>query len=87
MWSPTNVLSLQTEDATDAVLDIDTTSDTGELQSHGIHCIIDVLRYGQLYKLLFVTSYILHFYNNLRHPTSKNLGPVTTKELSIARLV
>ena len=87
MWSPTNVLSLQTEDATDAVLDIDTTSDTGEPQSHGIHCIIDVLRYSQLYKLLSITSYVLHFYNNLWHSTSKNLGPVTTKELSIARLV
>ena len=66
---------------------IDTTSNTGELQSHRIHCIIDVLRYSQLYKLLFVTSYILRFYNNLRHPSSKNLDPVTTKELSTARLV
>ena len=86
-WSPANVLSLQTEDATDVVSDIDTTSDTGEPQHHGIHCIIDVFRYSQLYKLLSVTSYVLRFYNNLRHPTSKNLGPVTTKELSTARLV
>ena len=86
-WSPINVLSLQTTEATEAVSDLDSTSDIGQPQSHGIHCIIDVSRYSQLYKLLSITSYVLRFCNNLQHPTNKNSGPVTAKELSTARLV
>ena len=86
-WSPTNVLSIQTEEATDAISDINSTSDNGQPPSYGLHCIIDVSRYSRLCKLLCITSYVLHFCNNLRCPTNKTLGPITAKELSIARLV
>ena len=33
-----------------------------------------------------ITSYVLRYCNNLRHPTDKILGPITAKELSAARL-
>ena len=48
---------------------------------------MDVSRYSQLSKLLYVTSYALRFCANLYHPTDKFLGPITAKELSTARLI
>jgi len=41
----------------------------------------------QLNKVLSITSYVLCFCANLEHLSNKVLGPVTTKELSSARLL
>ena len=85
-WSPTNVLSIQTEETTDTASDFDSSSDMEQPQTHWPHCVIDASWYSQLSKLLSITSYVLRFCNNLRHPTDKILGPITAKELSTARL-
>ena len=88
MYSPLNVHSIQTGEATDNIrIRLDYTSDTGQPQSYGPHCISDVSRYSQLRKLLSVTSYVLRFCNNLQHPTNTNLGLIIAKELCTARLV
>ena len=86
-WSPTNVLSVQTEETTDVVPNCASTSDTRSSQSYGLHYIIDISRYGQLNKVLSITSYVLRFCANLRHPSNKVLGPITAQELSTARML
>ena len=43
-WSPTNVLSIQTEETTDTASDSDFSSDMEQSQTHGPHCVIDASR-------------------------------------------
>lgn len=54
-WSPTNVLSIQTEETTDTASDSDSNSDMEQPQTHGPHRVIDASQYSQLSKLLYIT--------------------------------
>ena len=51
----------------------------------GINKIIDLSKYSTLSKLLNVIGYVLRFVINLKHPTAKQIGPLTVKELSTAK--
>jgi len=81
-WSPTNVLSIQTEEATDSASDFDSGNNMEQPQTHGPRCVNDASQYSQLSNLLSM-SYDSVIYS-LRHSTDKILGPVTAKELSTA---
>ena len=80
-WNPSALaLHLQTDSVeTDQHI---TTDPTEPLT--GINQIIDLSRYSTLSKLLHVTGYVLRFVANIRHPTAKQTGPLTVKELRTA---
>ena len=60
---------------------------TTEPSSTGIQHLIDITKYSTLNKLLYVTAYICRFTHNTRQPSSsRQIGPLTSFELSQANL-
>ena len=59
---------------------------TTDPPSTGLHFTISVTRFSKLSKLLATTSYVHRFINNSRNPTELQRGPITTQELTQARL-
>ena len=83
--SPANVLHLQNID-TDDTQEVNN-KPTNPTETCGIHLVIDATRYSRLSKLLSVTVYVLRFGHNLRHSQDKLTGPITTRELSDAKMI
>ncbi|XP_064479281.1 uncharacterized protein LOC135392505 [Ornithodoros turicata] len=48
--------------------------------------IIDLPKYSSLDKLLFVTSYILRFVNNVKNPRQRIAGALSSSEIQVAKL-
>ena len=54
----------------------------------GLHCIISVDRCSSFNKLLFVSTYIIDFLENLKvQPQQRQLGPATAEELHKVKLM
>ena len=81
-WSPASVLHITTSE------EIETNhTDAGGLvdTEPGIQLVVNIQRHSKLTKLLRVTGYVLHFIHNVRHPSQKVTGPLTSKELHYAQ--
>ena len=55
------------------------------MQSTGIHKIINISNYSSLTKLLNITGYVLRFLANMKNPTSRQIGPLSVKEMTTAQ--
>ena len=90
-WKRTEVLHLQTElettNDTDESMSAERTSQTvssAKVPETGIHNVMHISNYSSLSRLLRVTVYLLRFINNVRKPTTRNVGALTTEETNNA---
>ena len=84
-WSPTNVLPLVNIEAD--CPSTDAASNKNPTQQPGVHLAIEAHCYSKLKKLLTVTAYVLRFCYSLKDQKQWVTGPITTKELSNAKLI
>lgn len=81
-WSSTSVHHIHTIEETESAT---SASKTNTVPQTGLHQIIDITRYSKLTKLHRVTAYVLRFITNVRTPSEKKAGPLTTSELDSAQ--
>ena len=81
-WNVSDVLHLQVDEEplTDTCLIAQSNTAVP-----GIHNVIPVSKYGTLQRLLCVSTYVLRFIHNVRHPSDCKRGSLSAEEIDAAR--